>query len=456
MSLSSHLNYSSSPVNQFIREQFPNTKTAPFLVDARKQLRAAETIRPPDADDLPWPTIGTAIDYRIRYYFDVTPIESLIAYMGARLITDDPRADGARKITDEQWGDTDSLILDFHWRGKEDDPISIFHKGTGTLLRTYHPATRGTSDMIPFRGPLSPDLIVRTGETRRLKRERQAAFERESKAFYKRLAVFTEMLDDFTDQVLNEGVASSPDNRPLKDEYKDFFKSLENFPSQCEPRSRRLTAAEEDILNRHCIVLALLEQVFRAGISACRRSSSPLFNIKTIEGEPIYLPRSTEEDAFQDANDLLSLAEPSWLDDMRQLSWRFYDGFSPLLELPHTLNPTFDGSKDVGGADADLIVDGTLIDIKTSIRPQITVKFIRELLGYTLLDYSDRYHIDSIGLYMSRQGILFKWSLDEVIADLCPGPPPSIAELRAKFQELMDAPWQSLMLRQELSHLLPY
>lgn len=422
MSLSTHIKDKNSPVNRFIQEQFPNTKAIPFLVDARKQLRAAETIRPPDVDALPWPTIGTAMDYRIRYYFDVTPVESLIAYMGAR------------KITDDQSTDIDSLILDFHWTGKEDDPISIFHKGTGALLRTYYPATRRASDS--FRGHrLPPDRIVRTGETRRLKGERGAASEGERDELYERLTVFTEMLDDFTEQLLKEKVASSWDNRPLKDEYKGFFKSLENFTDQCDPRYRRLTATEEDALNRHCIVLALLEQVFRAGISACRWS--PLFSIKEIDkgGEPYWLPIPW----IENADDLLSVAEPSWLDDMRRLSWRFYDGFSHLLELPHILNPIFDGSGNVGGADADLIVDGTLIDIKISIHPQIPLWFIRELLGYTLLDYSDRYHIDSIGLYMSRQDILFKWDLAEVIADLCPGPAPSIAELRAKFQELMNA-----------------
>ena len=422
MSLTTHLKDKNSPVNRFIREQFPNTRNVPFLVDARNQLKAAETIRRPDVDDLPWPTIGTAMDYRIRYYFDVTPVESLIAYMGAR------------KITDDQGTDIDSLILDFHWTGKEDDPISIFHKNTGALLRTYYPTTRRASDS--FRGPrLPPDRIVRTGETRRLKGERGADSEGERDELYERLTVFTERLDDFTEQILNERVASSWDNRPLKDEYKGFFKALENFTDQCDPRYRRLTATEEDDLNRHCIVLALLEQVFRAGIAACRWS--PLFSVKEVDkgGEPYWLPIPW----IKDADDLLSVAEPSWLDDMRQLSWRFYDGFSHLLALPHILNPIFDGSGDVGGADADLIVDGALIDIKTSIHPQIPLWFIRELLGYTLLDYSDHYHIDSIGLYMSRQDILFKWSLDEVIADLCPGSAPSIAELRGQFQELMNA-----------------
>lgn len=301
MSLSTHLRASNSPVNRFIQEQFPNTKTAPFLVDARKKMRAAEIIRPPDADALPWSTIGIAMDYRIRYYFDVTPVDSLVA---------------------------------FYW--------TIY---------------MGVPGGAPAYGPL-------------------------------------QNLSDI------------------------FFRNLENFTDQCQPVARRLPAVEEDVLNRYCIVLALFEEVVRAGLS----HNSPL-----------------SKERFNSAEDLLSVAEPSSLDDMRQISWRFYDGFSPLLELPHILNPTFDGSIDVGGADADLIVDGALIDIKTSKNRRIDAYFIRELLGYTLLDYSDRYHIDSIGLYMSRQGILFKWSLDEVIADLCPGPASSIAELRAKFQELMDS-----------------
>lgn len=302
MSLGTHLRDSKSPVNRFIQEQFPNTKTAPFLVDARKQMRASETIRTPDADALPWSTIGIAMDYRIRYYFDVTPVDDLIAYYGP-----------------------------------------IFMRA-GDAATAYG------------------DLMYLTH---------------------------------------------------------DFFHNLENFTNQCQPVARRLPAVEEDVLNRYCIVLALFEEVFRTGSLSY---NSPL-----------------AKEMFNDVDDLLAVAEPIWLDDMRQLSWRFYEGFSHLLELTHILNPTFDGSPDVGGADADLIVDGALIDIKTSKNQRIDAYFIRELLGYTLLDYSDRYHIDSIGLYMSRQGILFKWSLDEVFGDLCPGPAPSIAEARARFQELMNA-----------------
>ena len=313
MSLSSHLRDKNSPVKQFIQEQFPNTKAAPFLVDARKQLRAAETIWPGDGINRPdLSTIGTAMDYRLRYYFDVTPVEKLVA---------------------------------FGWR-------AFF--GTLTGAPPYW------------------------------------------------------SLFELTDS---------------------FFYDLENFTNQCQPVARRLSTVEENALNRYCIVLALFEQVRRAGGLSY---NSPL-----------------AKEPFNEVNALLNLAESLWLDDMQRLSWRFYDEFNHLFDLPHTLNPNFDGSLAVGGADADLIVDGALIDIKTSIKPEITAYSIRELLGYTLLDYSDHYQIDSVGLYMSRQGILFKWDLAEAITDLCPGQPPSIAELRARFQEVVNIHFQSLMPQRE-------
>ncbi len=415
MSLSSHLRDKNSPVKQFIQEQFPNTKAAPFLVDARKQVAAGFTLRPAPGTGFPWSVIGTAMDYRLRYYFDVTPVEHFVAYRGALRITDQQPL---RK----------SPRLDFHWTGSDEEPIIVFDRDTGRLLDTYYPSKAAAlaGELLPSSAAIAydvgpHDLAVHAGPL---------VPEQEYQSYAR---IFLEVIA-FANQVLSEGVASSGATRPLKRVYRNFFKSLDRFTSHREPRSRRLTAENEDVLNQYCVVLSLLEQVVRAGL----KPTSPLATGK-----------------FRSVNALLIVAEPLWLDDMRRLSWRFYDGFSHLLELSHILNPIFDGSLDVGGADADLIVDGTLIDIKTSVKPEVKADYIWQLLGYTLLDYSDRYHIDSIGLYMSRQGILFKWDLAEAIADLCPGQPPSIAELRAKFQEVVDTRSQSLMLQREWSHLLP-
>ena len=201
--------------------------------------------------------------------------------------------------------------------------------------------------------------------------------------------------------------------------YQDFFKSLDELTTHRNPVARRPNEVEEDDMNRYCIVLALLEEILR---SIDHPSLGPLF-----------------EKEHTSAGDLLDIPDAHWIADMRNLSWRFYDNFNRLLSLPHSLNPTFDGSLDVGGADADLIVNGTLIDIKTTKERRIRPDWIQQLLGYVLLDYSDHHRINSIGLYMARQGIFFQWDLEEAMRGLCLGEPPSIEELRNEFERIVTA-----------------
>ena len=84
MSLKAYIRDRKSPIAEFLRSQFPNDRS--FLADARKQVRQAATIRP--VADVRWDIIGMAFDYRLRYYFAVTPYEELVAYKGARLFTE--------------------------------------------------------------------------------------------------------------------------------------------------------------------------------------------------------------------------------------------------------------------------------------------------------------------------------------------------------------------------------
>ena len=82
-----------------------------------------------------------------------------------------------------------------------------------------------------------------------------------------------------------------------------------------------------------------------------------------------------------------------------------------------------------------MIVDGVLIDAKTTVKWEINREWLWQVLGYALLDYSDRYGINGVGLYMARQGILFRWTLDEVIEGLCADKTASVNELRNQFEE---------------------
>ena len=79
MSLTSNLKDLQSPVRRFMEEQFPETRS--FGRFAGTKVKDADTLRP--MGKVPHGTIGTAFDYRMRYYFRVTPHEQLVAYMGA-------------------------------------------------------------------------------------------------------------------------------------------------------------------------------------------------------------------------------------------------------------------------------------------------------------------------------------------------------------------------------------
>lgn len=93
--------------------------------------------------------------------------------------------------------------------------------------------------------------------------------------------------------------------------------------------------------------------------------------------------------------------------------------------------PTFSASGWIGGADADLIDGGCLIDVKCVAKPSSPTKFVRQVIAYALLDVENAYDLDSVGIYLARRGILWKIRLDDIAAPSG----KSISELRNQ------APW---------------
>ena len=67
----------------------------------------------------------------------------------------------------------------------------------------------------------------------------------------------------------------------------------------------------------------------------------------------------------------------------------------------------------IGGADADIIDEGCLIDIKCTKSPKQT-NFLRQVIGYALLDVDDEHRLDSVGIYLARQGIFWRVPLDDI------------------------------------------
>jgi hypothetical protein len=80
------------------------------------------------------------------------------------------------------------------------------------------------------------------------------------------------------------------------------------------------------------------------------------------------------------------------------------------------LNPTFGtGSLLVGGADADLIIDNILIDIKVTKLLKLNREYLNQTLGYYILSLIGGVNgsplckpIEYIGIYFARHGVLWK------------------------------------------------
>jgi hypothetical protein len=79
------------------------------------------------------------------------------------------------------------------------------------------------------------------------------------------------------------------------------------------------------------------------------------------------------------------------------------------------IGPTFDGSLDVGGADADLILDGVLIDLKSTSKCKLTSVILRQLIGYWLLDYSDCYALKKVAIYFTRYAAFWTMDISELL-----------------------------------------
>ena len=120
------------------------------------------------------------------------------------------------------------------------------------------------------------------------------------------------------------------------------------------------------------------------------------------------------------------------------------------------IGPEFAGTRVIGGADADLIIDHRLYDIKTTIYPRKDFPdHLRQLIGYALLDWDDKYALTDVGFYFSRQATYMSWPLSRLLTQ-CTGPPvstrrpkelirratlvgPTLSTLRNRFRQLAEA-----------------
>jgi hypothetical protein len=107
-----------------------------------------------------------------------------------------------------------------------------------------------------------------------------------------------------------------------------------------------------------------------------------------------------------------------------------------LLTEPVILNPVFSQSLLVGGADADFVAGGCLVELKTTARPSMAANELRQLVTYALLDDTDEHHIREVALFFIRRPQYLTWNLDALLA--AAGASKPRAELSASLIETLD------------------
>jgi hypothetical protein len=178
-------------------------------------------------------------------------------------------------------------------------------------------------------------------------------------------------------------------------ELSDYLKGLQSHPHG--PDADRELA-------RACWALALYETIFRAPTGI----DSPLWTL-------------TDKSKL---SDLLDLANPAWIDDVQAMSRAaevaLVAAFPDVDEGARMFGPVFAGSRDVGGADADILLGTCLVEVKATTQTSLEKKWVYQLAAYALLDYDDKYQIDEVALYLARQALLIRWPLSDYLRRMRP------------------------------------
>lgn len=173
----------------------------------------------------------------------------------------------------------------------------------------------------------------------------------------------------------------------------------------------------EDALIRLCFVASFFEDIYRTGQI---RSFSML----------------AQTHATTKLADLTAAVPDYVISDIRQqmqLAQRPLARFRALPGYARICGPIFAGSGDVP-ADADYILDGLLLDCKATRDPRrLGREEIYQLVGYLLLDYDNQFGINQVGFYLSRQGRLITWRIDDFLDRL--GTNTTLSQLRTNFRE---------------------
>lgn len=188
---------------------------------------------------------------------------------------------------------------------------------------------------------------------------------------------------------------------------------MANFFAYAAEVLRDATKSPE-IRARLTYALGLLEEAWR----------SPHFLLG-----PLFTP-----DPKRSVAELLAIPDDTIVADLVAIHDRFLTVMGEKLALPHALYPSFGRARD-NGSDP-LVLGDELLLIKTTTQPKLDATWLREALGWLLLDMQDQARIGHIGFYCARQGTHISWPVAQFVAEVVAKPRATLPALRQEFAAL--------------------
>ncbi len=192
--------------------------------------------------------------------------------------------------------------------------------------------------------------------------------------------------------------------------------------AKLQPSQRTLDCEQWSELCRLVAILARFEQYFRAGPTVLPYLAEPL----TTHGDNL------DKLAFA----LMSESTMRDLDALGRVTVEDHLSIRDASEL--AIGPTFAQSLALGGADADLIYDGALVDLKSTSQARVVGRDeVWQLIGYLLADTDDSYSIACVGFAALRWRRSIFWRTEDLIRQLTDGQPRPVKQLREDFAALL-------------------
>lgn len=171
------------------------------------------------------------------------------------------------------------------------------------------------------------------------------------------------------------------------------------------PTNEPILGTDPDRATRLAITLGLLDQAYRA---------------YPAPAPELLLRMATSCTTLDEA---LGLIDDTWVADVQavtELALPALDGVCRSDDADVTMSPRMSGWELVGGADADLLIDHTVIDVKAVANWRLTLPVLLRTFCYALLDVEDEHRITHAAALLARHGRLVIWDVADVL-DRCAG-----------------------------------